>query len=87
MQRDEELSRKSEEVLVMYAYKTSKSKAGYTISFWMHSEEDNSDSLLPSNVVVPKLVPVWRLHSYRYRFVCLFVCLFGGSFVVGLGTD
>ena len=20
-------------------------------------------------------------------FVCLFVCLFGGSFVVGLGTD
>ena len=41
-----------------YESQTSESKASDTISFWVHFEEGNSDSLLPSNVVVPKLVPV-----------------------------
>ena len=45
--------------VMKYEYKTSKtSKAGYTISFWVHFEEDNSYSLVPSYKLVRKLVPV-----------------------------
>jgi len=30
---------------------------------------------------------IWANWQYRYLFVCLFVCLFGGSFVVGTVTQ
>jgi hypothetical protein len=41
-----------------YEYQTNESMAGYTVRFWVHLEEDNSDSLLNPRRVVPKLVPV-----------------------------